>query len=73
MNCSVIFSLWDIGKSGNNIGQMTSPQNVEGSPFASFDSTGLVYGISVAMAGGEGNVSEGRAVRWIRWIEPSSL
>ncbi|KAL7460607.1 hypothetical protein ACHAXS_001051 [Conticribra weissflogii] len=47
--------LWDIGKSGNNVGQMTSPQNVEGSPFASFDSTGLVYGISVAMAGGEGN------------------
>lgn len=33
------------------------PANVEGSPLAAFDQTGLVYGISAAMAGGEGYVS----------------
>ena len=49
--------LWDIGKSGNNVGEMKLPPNVEGSPLAAFDSTGLVFGISAAMAGDEGNVS----------------
>ena len=33
------------------------PANVEGSPLAAFDQTGLVYGVSAAMTGGEGYVS----------------
>ena len=37
---------------------MRRPENVEGSPLAVFDSTGLVFGISAAMIGGEGYVSE---------------
>ena len=37
---------------------MKLPENVEGSPLAVFDSTGLVFGISYAMVGGEGYVSE---------------
>jgi hypothetical protein len=36
---------------------MKLPENVEGSPLAVFDSTGLVFGISAAMMGGEGYVS----------------
>ena len=36
---------------------MRLPKNVEGSPLAVFDSTGLVFGFSAAMAGGEGYVS----------------
>ena len=36
---------------------MKLPENVEGSPLAVFDSTGLVFGISAAMTGGEGYVS----------------
>ncbi|KAL7542257.1 hypothetical protein ACHAXR_011619 [Thalassiosira sp. AJA248-18] len=47
--------LWDCGKSGNSLGEMKLPANVEGAPLAVFDSTGLVFGVSAAMAGGEGN------------------
>lgn len=32
------------------------PDNVEGAPLAAYDSTGLVFGVSAAMAGGEGYV-----------------
>mmetsp|Transcript_51295 Transcript_51295/g.109173 ORF Transcript_51295/g.109173 Transcript_51295/m.109173 type:complete len:349 (-) Transcript_51295:182-1228(-) len=46
--------LWDCGKSGNGLGELKLPANVEGAPLAVFDSTGLVYGVSAAMAGGEG-------------------
>jgi len=46
--------LWDCGKSGNNLGELKLPPNVEGAPLAVYDSTGLVFGVSAAMAGGEG-------------------
>jgi len=49
--------LWDAGKSGNSICELKLPQNVEGPPLASFDSTGLVFGVTAKMAGDEGNVS----------------
>lgn len=46
--------LWDCGKSGNSLGELKLPDNAEGSPLAAFDSTGLVFGVSASMAGGEG-------------------
>lgn len=46
--------LWDCGKSGNSFGEVKLPSNVEGAPLAVFDSTGLVFGVSAAMAGSEG-------------------
>lgn len=49
--------LWDIGQPGNPLGEMRLPPNVEGSPIAAFDSTGLIFGISAKMAGDEGHVS----------------
>lgn len=49
--------LWDCGKSGNSLGEVKLPDNVEGAPLAAFDSTGLVFGVSAAMSGGEGYVS----------------
>ena len=51
------FRLWDCGKSGNSLAELKLPENVEGAPLAAFDSTGLVYGIAAAIAGGEGYVS----------------
>ena len=48
--------LWDIGQSGNALGEMKLPPNVEGAPIAAFDSTGLVFGVSAKMAGEEGHV-----------------
>lgn len=50
-------SLWDIGKAGCSLGVMKLPQNVEGSPLAAYDSTGLVFGVTATMAGDEGHVS----------------
>eukprot|EP00571_Detonula_confervacea_P002975 CAMPEP_0172313032 /NCGR_PEP_ID=MMETSP1058-20130122/19177_1 /TAXON_ID=83371 /ORGANISM="Detonula confervacea, Strain CCMP 353" /LENGTH=343 /DNA_ID=CAMNT_0013026617 /DNA_START=60 /DNA_END=1088 /DNA_ORIENTATION=- len=44
--------LWDCGKSGS-IGELKLPENAE-APLAAFDSTGLVFGVSAAMASGEG-------------------
>lgn len=49
--------LWDVGVSGKPLSEMKLPQNVEGSPIATFDSTGLVFGISAIMTGHEGHVS----------------
>ncbi|KAL7529303.1 hypothetical protein ACHAWF_002929 [Thalassiosira exigua] len=49
------YRLWDCGKSGNSLGELKLPDRVEGAPLAVFDSTGLVFGVSAAMAGGEGN------------------
>ena len=49
--------LWDCGKSGNNIEELRLPDNVDGAPLAAYDSTGLVFGVSAAMQGGEGYVS----------------
>jgi len=50
--------LWDIGTPGNSLAELRLPPDfVEGAPLAAFDSTGLVFGISAAMAGGEGYVS----------------
>jgi hypothetical protein len=49
--------LWDCGKSGNSLAEMKLPDIVEGSPLAAFDSTGLVFGITGVMRGGEGYVS----------------
>lgn len=51
--------LWDCGKPGNSFGELKLPSNVEGAPLAVFDSTGLVFGVSAAMAGTEGHVSLG--------------
>ena len=53
----MIFRLWNIGRSGNNIAELKLPHNVEGSPLVAFDSTGLVFGVSAAMSGGDGYVS----------------
>ena len=36
--------------------QMELPANAEGTPHAVFDSTGLVFAVTAAMAGGAGNV-----------------
>lgn len=47
--------LWDCGRSGNSFGELTLPASVEGPPLAVFDSTGLVFGVSAAIAGGEGH------------------
>ncbi|KAL3789753.1 hypothetical protein HJC23_006746 [Cyclotella cryptica] len=47
--------LWDAGVSGNPSSQLKLPQNVEGSPIASFDTTGLVFGVSAKLAGDEGH------------------
>ena len=41
------------------------PENVEGAPLAVYDSTGLVFGVSAAIAGGEGYVSLGLETRII--------
>jgi WD40 repeat protein len=51
--------LWDCGKSGNPLGELALPKNVEPGvpPLAAFDQTGLVFGVTAAMAGGEGYVS----------------
>lgn len=49
--------LWDCGKPGNSLAEMKLPDIVEGSPLAAFDSTGLVFGITGVMRGGEGYVS----------------
>jgi hypothetical protein len=50
--------LWDCGTPGNSLAEMRLPPDfVEGAPLAAFDSTGLVFGISAAMSGGEGYVS----------------
>ena len=50
--------MWDIGTPGNSLAELRLPPDlVEGAPLAAFDSTGLVFGISAAMAGGEGYVS----------------
>lgn len=46
--------LWDIGKSGNSLGELKLPPNIDGAPLAAYDSTGLVFGVSAAIAGGEG-------------------
>lgn len=45
--------LWDCGKSGKSVGELKLPEAVE-APLAAFDSTGLVFGVSAAMANGEG-------------------
>lgn len=49
--------LWDVGMAGNALGVMRLPSNVEGSPIAAFDCTGLVFGICGKIAGEEGHVS----------------
>jgi len=41
--------LWDLRNSGNSVMELKLPGNVEGSPLAVFDSTGLVFGVSAAM------------------------
>ena len=47
--------LWDVGQAGC-VAQMELPANAEGTPHAVFDSTGLVFAVTAAMAAGEGNV-----------------
>lgn len=52
-------SLWELGKSGNNIMELKLPSNTEGSPLAVFDSTGLVFGVSAGQPDKAGYVSLG--------------
>lgn len=36
---------------------MELPSQAQGDPYVAFDSTGLVFGVTAAMAAGQGNVS----------------
>lgn len=49
--------LWNVQQAGC-VAQMELPANTQGQPHVVFDSTGLVFGVTAAMAGGQGNVSE---------------
>ena len=49
--------LWNLQQAGC-IGQMDlPPTETKGQPHVVFDSTGLVFGVTAEMAGGQGNVS----------------
>ena len=41
--------LWDCGKSGNSVGELKLPANVDGAPLAAFDQTGMVFAVSGGM------------------------
>jgi hypothetical protein len=51
-----MFRLWSL-KDAGSIGQMELPPQAAGDPYVAFDSTGLVFGVTAAMAGGQGHVS----------------
>jgi len=48
--------LWNLQQAGC-LGKLELPPTVEGAPRATFDSTGLVFGVTAAMAAGSGHVS----------------
>ena len=48
--------LWNLQQAGC-LGKLELPPTVEGAPCATFDSTGLVFGVTAAMAAGSGHVS----------------
>ena len=48
--------LWDLKKPGA-IAQLELPAQVQGAPYAAFDSTGLVFGVCAAMSAEQGYVS----------------
>lgn len=48
--------MWNLQQAGC-IAQMDLPGETEGDPMVAFDSTGMVFAVSVAMAGKQGNVS----------------
>ncbi len=49
--------LWNVQQAGC-IGQMDLPIDSEGDPHVVFDSTGMVFAVTVSMAGKQGNVSQ---------------
>jgi COMPASS component SWD2 len=48
--------LWNVQQAGC-IGQMDLPSDTKGQPHVVYDSTGLVFGVTAEMAGGQGHVS----------------
>jgi hypothetical protein len=48
--------LWNVQQAGC-LAEMKLPANTVGDPHAIFDSTGMVFAVTAAMAGGIGNVS----------------
>ena len=48
--------LWNIQQAGS-LAQLELPANAVGTPHAAFDSTGLVFAVTAAMADGKGQVS----------------
>lgn len=52
--------LWNVQQAGC-VGQMDLPSQAEGEPHVVFDSTGMVFAVTAAMAGKQGNVS---ATKW---------
>ena len=48
--------LWDLKQAGC-VAQLQLPGETEGNPTVAFDSTGMVFAVSVPMAGKQGNVS----------------
>lgn len=47
---------------------MELPPQAQGVPYAEFDSTGLVFGITAPMAAGQGHVSTARGLRYAVWL-----
>jgi COMPASS component SWD2 len=52
--------LWNVQQAGC-VGQMDLPSQSEGEPHIAFDQTGMVFAVTVAMAGKQGNVSRSYA------------
>ena len=48
--------LWNLQQAGC-VGKMDLPGESEGDPLVAFDSTGMVFAVTAAMAGKQGNVS----------------
>lgn len=48
--------LWNVQQAGC-VGQMDLPSQSEGEPHIAFDKTGMVFAVTAAMAGKQGNVS----------------
>jgi COMPASS component SWD2 len=60
--------LWNVQQAGC-MGQLTLPANTTGQPHCVFDSTGMVYAVTAAMAGGQGNVRIVFHAAWFPEIE----
>lgn len=60
--------LWNIQQAGS-LAQLELPTNATGNPHAVFDSTGLVFAVSAAVAGGKGQVRTTRKERMIEIVD----